>query len=467
MAPGPGNGMDDKQTRDIDVGELLENRKLGPFHAFTFALCFLILFVDGLDYSAANVGAPAILRAFNAERAAMGTVFGWGYFGIFVGSVVFGIVGDRYGRKVGAVLGVLAYSLPALLTPFATSLEEVTMFRFLAGIGIGGVVPNTIALLTETAPKRFRVSAVMAGFVGYSLGNAISGQVAAWLTPEFGWSVVFVVAGVAGTILSVILLLALPESIPFLAATRPEAPQLRRLVARAAPELTINSATRFILRRPANETKFSLALLFNGYRRVATPLLWIAFFAESLTYMTLSAWFAVILETAGLPPTQAALVFSYAAMGGILAILLFGPLIDRFGPRAAVLSAVIAVTAIVYLGTPGLSASLITAIAIAAIACAAATHQSLNGIVGGFYPTIIRGNGVGYATGMGRIAAIIGPLIVGWLFAAKLPLQDVVVFIAAPDLVVAAACIGLDRLRRSKLMIEDLRPTLSADKQLA
>jgi AAHS family benzoate transporter-like MFS transporter len=161
------------------------------------------------------------------------------------------------------------------------------------------------------------------------------------------------------------------------------------------------------------------------------------------------------------------LVFSYAAVGGIFAILLFGPLIDRFGPRAAVLSAVIAVTAIIYLGTPALSAALITAVAIAAIACAAATHQSLNGIVGGFYPTIIRGNGVGYATGMGRIAAIIGPIIVGWLFAAKLPLQDVVVFIAAPDLVVAAACVGLDRLRRSKLMIEDLRPAISADKQLA
>jgi AAHS family 4-hydroxybenzoate transporter-like MFS transporter len=466
MTAGLGNSMNE-QTRDTDVGELLENRRLGPFQAFTLALCFLILFVDGLDYSAANVGAPAILRAFNAERTAMGTVFGWGYFGIFIGSVVFGIVGDRYGRKRGAVLGVLAYSLPALLTPTAGSLDEVTIFRFLAGIGIGGVIPNTIALLTETAPKRFRVSAVMAGFVGYSLGNAVSGQVAAWLTPDFGWSIVFVVAGVSGTGLGVVLVWALPESIPFLAATKPDAPQLRRLVVCAAPELTINSATRFVLRRPANETTFSLGLLFNGYRRIATLLLWIAFFAESLTYMTLSAWFAVILETAGLPPTQAALVFSYAAVGGIFAILLFGPLIDRFGPRAAVLSAVIAVTAIIYLGTPGLSAALITAVAIAAIAFAAATHQSLNGIVGGFYPTIIRGNGVGYATGMGRIAAIIGPIIVGWLFAAKLPLQDVIVFIAAPDLVVAAVCIDLDRLRRSKLMIEDFRPAVSAGKQLA
>jgi len=459
--------MDGRATREIDVGELLENRRLGPFHILVFALSFLILYVDGLDYTAINVGAPAILRAFNAERAEMGTVFGWGYFGIFLGSVVFGIIGDRYGRKVGAVLGVLAYSVPALLTPLANSLFDVTVFRFLAGIGIGGVVPNTIALLTETAPKRFRVSAVMAGFVGYSLGNATIGQVAAWLTPVFGWWIVFLVAGIAGTILSVVLIVVLPESIPFLAANRPGARELPRLAARVAPELALSQDTRFVLRRPASETKFSLNLLFSGYRRIATPLLWIAFFAESLTYMTLSAWFAVILETAGLSPTNAALVFSYSAVGSVCAILVLGRLIDRFGPKATVLTAVAAVCAISSLGASGLSPALITALAIGGLACASATHQSLNGIVGGFYPTIVRGNGVGYATGMGRISAIVGPIVVGWLFAAKLPLNEIAVFIAAPDLVVAAACVGLDRLRYSKLMREDATLSASAAKQPA
>src|SRR5512145_901567 len=140
--------------REIDVGALLENRPLGRFHVVTFALCFLILFVDGLDFGSANVGAPSILRAFGEEPGAMSTVFAAGYFGIFLGSVAFGILGDRYGRRRGALFGVLAYSLPALLMPFATSLEQVALYRFLTGLGIGGVVPNVIALLSETAPKR-------------------------------------------------------------------------------------------------------------------------------------------------------------------------------------------------------------------------------------------------------------------------------------------------------------------------
>ena len=442
---------------EIDVGGLLENRPLGRFHFITLALCFLILFVDGLDFGSANVGAPAILRAFGAEPGAMGAVFSWGYFGIFLGSVFFGMLGDRYGRKLGALLGVLAYSAPALLMPFATSLEQVALFRFLTGLGIGGVVPNVIALLSETAPKRYRISAVMASFVGYSLGNATIGQVAAWLIPVFSWWIVFVTAGLAGLTLFTVLIFLLPESIQLLAAKQPDSPRLRRLVVRLAPELSVTPETRFVLKRPANETKFSLALLFTGYRRYATPLIWVAFFAEALTYMTLSAWFAVILERAGLPPVQAALTFSFAAMGAIAAIIALGPLMDRFGPKAAVVSAAIAVSAIYYLGTPGLASWLITAVGILGYASAAATHQSLNGMVGGFYPTVIRGNGVGYATGMGRIAAIFGPGFVGTLFA-QLPLQQVLVFIAAPDLIVALVCIGLDRLRKTRLAEESVMP---------
>src|SRR5215510_7816209 len=134
--------MADARTHEMDVGALLENRPLGRFHLVTFALCFLILFVDGLDFGSANVGAPTILRAFDAEPGAMSAVFSLGYFGIFLGSVGFGIAGDRFGRKLGALLGVLAYSVPALLMPFASSLEQVAVFRLLSGLGIGGVVPN-------------------------------------------------------------------------------------------------------------------------------------------------------------------------------------------------------------------------------------------------------------------------------------------------------------------------------------
>ena len=231
------------------------------------------------------------------------------------------------------------------------------------------------------------------------------------------------------------------------AATRPDSSRLRRLVARAAPEMEIPADAQFVYCRPASETRFSLKLLFSDYRRTATPIIWLAFFAESMTYLTLTAWLVVVLEQAGLAPVQAALAYSYSQLGAIVAILVLARMLDRFGPNASVLSACIAVAAIMCLAIPGLSSPLITVIAILAVACASATHQSLIGIVGGFYPTIIRGNGVGYATGMGRFGAMLGPVIAGYLLS-KFPLHYALFAIAAPDLVVAAACIGLDRCAR-------------------
>jgi AAHS family 4-hydroxybenzoate transporter-like MFS transporter len=462
--------MDNDRHPEVDVGALLENRPLGRFQLLTLFFGCLILFVDGLDFSAPNVGAKAISAAFHAEPSAMGFVFGWGYFGMFVGSVLLGYIGDKYGRKIGVVLGVLAYSLPALFTILATTMDELALWRFLAGIGIGGVVPNTIALLTETAPKRHRVIFVMIAFVGYSLGNSASAQIAAWFMPAYGWSIVFLAAGGAGTLLSAVLVFVLPESIPFLAAAKPDSPKLRHLLMRAAPETMLGPDTRIILRRPASESHFSLKLLFSSYRRLATPLLWLAYFADALTFMTLSAWLTFILVEAGLPQQQAQLTFSAGAFGAMLAIPLVGRGIDKFGPKVVVLSAIAAISAITYLGTPGLTPMAIIAVAVFGYACAASTHHALNGIVGGFYPTIIRGNGVGYATGMGRVAAIFGPVIAGYLLSANLPVQMVLVVIAAPDLVVAAACVGLDVLRRSASARADFAnpiPAREAKEQLA
>jgi len=441
-------------AREVDVGQVVQESKLGPFQIATFALCVLILFVDGLDYSSVNVAAPEIIRAFKTDTGAMGYVFSWGFVGFFFGSVLFGFVGDRWGRKTGAIAAVLTYTIPSLLTVFASSLDELSLYRCLAGFGIGGVIPNTVALLNETAPAKYRVMFVMAAFVGYSTGNAAMGPIARWFIPSFGWPVVFLIAGVAGAVLAIVLLLFLSESIPFLAATKPDAPQLRRLLARAAPRMAIAPDERFVLRRPVSETKFSLNLLFDGERAIVTPLLWLAFFAETLTYITLSSWLAVLLERAGLAPQTASVVYGYAALGAVAAILIVGRLLDRFGPRASVLSALIAVAATVALGTPGLTPVAIVIFAIFAMGFGSATHNSLLGIVGGFYPTIVRGNGVGFATSMGRIAAIFGPGIAGYLLA-RLPLQYVLMCIAAPDLIVAAICVVLARYARANIRSVD------------
>ncbi|HVA11687.1 MAG TPA: MFS transporter, partial [Stellaceae bacterium] len=313
------------------------------------------------------------------------------------------------------------------------------------GMGVAGVVPNTIALLTETAPRRFRASFIMLTLIGIAAGNSAAGQVAAWFIPSYGWPIVFEVGGLAGLVLGAVLVFALPESIRWLAVAKPDGPELRRLVARLAPDLALPAEARLVLHQPQRQG-VALKQLFTGDQRIATPLLWVGYFTEALTFMTLLSWMSVFLVSAGLSQTEAAFAFSYAGLGGICAILVMARILDRFGPTALVISALAAVASVSLMGASGLSQGAIVVMAILGVAFCTGTHNALNGTVGIFYPTAIRGKGVGYATGWGRVGLIVGPVVTGYLLSAKLPLQEVLYVVAAPYVLVALACWALGRL---------------------
>ncbi|HXR85574.1 MAG TPA: MFS transporter [Stellaceae bacterium] len=435
----------------IDVSDLLAKQKFSRWHAAILAFAFVVMFIDGLDFNAINVAAPAILRDWHIERSAMGLVFGAGNLGILAGTIILGWVGDRYGRRPGLVLGVLAYSLPALVTPLAESTTSLAVLRFLAGCGIGGVIPNTIAMLIDIAPAALRASFVVIPLLGYGFGAGAIGGVAAALIPSYGWQSVFLTAGLAGTVYAGVLALWLPESIRFQTLADPESPRLRARLARLMPHERIPADAHLVLARQTS-APFSLPMLFRGPLGLATTMLWIAFFAESLTFITFLGWQTVLYESAGLSPVEASLTFSYGAMASTLVQFVMAFLLDRFSMKAAVVVGLITFAGLVIFGMPGLPAAAIMTVAIVAFSANAATHNSLNGLVGAYYPTNIRSNAIGFATGMGRIGGVIGPVIAGYLLSARLPLQEVAILIAAPYVIVIAACAVLGYRYKTNLV---------------
>lgn len=427
----------------VDISELVAEAKLGRQHVIILVLSAMMLFIDGFDMSTTGVAAPSLLHAFHGEKSAMGVIFGANYAGILVGCWVFGYVGDRWGRKLGAIWACLVYAIPSILIALATSLDQILYLRFLVGIGLGGVMPTTLALLAESAPKRYRASFAMTALFGFPAGGAMVGQVGAHFIPTFGWPVVFYVAGFGGLALSVLLAFLLPESLTFLALHKPDAPELRRRAQRLA-QRAFAAETRFIVRREEKPKGLMVGELLKGEQRLATVLLWTAYFVEGFTYITLANWMAVVLQDKGLSSFTALSTVSYANAAGIFVSLCLMRPLDKIGPLASVASAFIAIASIITLGTPGASQLVIIAAAIAAHGFCSGTHTSLNGTVALFYPTRIRSNGIGWASAMGRISSVIGPIVLG--YALSWSLQYALYLLTVPYFVLIVTNIALGRL---------------------
>src|SRR5579864_8504053 len=227
----------------IDVAAFIDAQPVGGFQIKLILACATVLFLDGFDTTAIGYVAPALAKEWNIGKAALGPVFSAGLFGLMIGALLFGPLADRLGRKKIIILSTLAFGVGTLVTAFVNDVNTLLVVRFLTGLGLGGAMPNTVSLTSEFSPKRRRATMVMVMFVGFSIGAALGGLLAAALIPQFGWRSVFVVGGAAPLILVPILVLRLPESVRFLALTGQANERVVQLLALVNPKSVITSAT--------------------------------------------------------------------------------------------------------------------------------------------------------------------------------------------------------------------------------
>jgi AAHS family 4-hydroxybenzoate transporter-like MFS transporter len=407
-------------TRTLGIGTIADGPRLSALGRKVVALMFLVTLVDSYDQSALAYAAPAIVRDWGIEKSAMGPVFGVQMAGLMLGGILFGYLGDRLGRRAVIIGGTLLFGLLSLATMLVQSLPALLVIRFIVGIGVGGVTPNAVALANEYAPRRLQVTAVALMFIGYVFGGVGGGAVSASLLPRFGWEIVFLIGGVVPLAMAAVLLWQLPESIKFLVVGgRPDQQaQACTLAARMRPDLGIEAGTRLVDDTPAVAGR-GLAQLFDGPLRSMTPMLWIAYIANSLTAFGLISWMPILLETMGFPGYAAAiataLMFAAAALGG----LLMGLIVDRRGLGPIILMPAVSIAPMIAIGfvRPG-AEMLLFALAALVGFFAFGFQNSLHGIGGSLYPTRIRALGVGWALSVGKVGGIVGPAAGGMLLAA-------------------------------------------------
>jgi MFS transporter, AAHS family, 4-hydroxybenzoate transporter len=429
----------------VDVVDFIDQRPVGGFQIRLLLTCAAVLFLDGFDTQAIGYVAPAIAREWGLTKADLGPVFSAGLFGLMIGALVFGPLADRIGRKKIIIFSTLAFGIGALATAFVHDVGALLAIRFLTGLGLGGAMPNTVAMTSEFNPHRRRSTMVMIMFCGFSIGAALGGFVAAALIPQYGWRSVFILGGVAPLIMVPVLVLRLPESIRFLALTGRAPERVAALLAQIGPDLAFAPGTRFVVHEPAL-AGLPVLHLFREKRTTATLLLWVVFFMSLLDLYFMANWLPTVLNDLGASVSAAVLIGSMLQVGGVVGTFALGSIIDRFSFRALALVYLVAVFAVGAIGHLGHSAALVAIAIFAAGFCIVGGQIAANALAAGFYPTAVRATGVGWALGIGRVGSIIGPLIGGMLLSARWSTASVFMTAAIAALCAALAAFSLSRL---------------------
>lgn len=402
------------QITDIDLRDLIENQKITRFRLSIIVWSCVVMAIEGYDMQLAAFAAPAIINAWHINRAYFGPVFGFGLFGYMLGATLLGSLGDRFGRKKIIIGGTLWFGIFTLAATHAASITGLLAFRFIAGLGLGASIPTTIALAVEYAPSRTRATTVGILFIGYNIGAAAAGFIAARLIPVFGWPSVFYVGGIAPILLGMILVFVLPESIGFLALKQNGFADVSAIVAKLRSDLSFEHDARFVLREE-KRSGVPVRHLFTEGRAAVTLLLWIAYVFSLTSQFFLTSWLPTVLVGSGLSLGNAVVTGSAVQIGGAFGGLILCWLIDKRGILTLVASFAIVAPLIVLVPWATVSNILLMPLGFVIGFCLMGGLTGLNGISGTFYPTYIRSTGVGWALGVGRIGSILGPVLGGIL----------------------------------------------------
>jgi AAHS family 4-hydroxybenzoate transporter-like MFS transporter len=421
------------QERTINISRLVDEQQVGGLHVWLVVWSFLVLLSDGYDIGALAYAAPSLVKEWHiASPAAFGPVFSSLFIGMLVGAPLLGYLGDRFGRKKAIIAGALWYGICVLLQTQVTSLEGLFWLRMLSGLGIGGILPNVIALNAEFAPRSFRATMIIIMFTGITFGGGVPGPIAAWLVPHFGWQVLFLVGGLVPIVVGLCLIFVLPESLRFLALHGRDRAEIVRLTRWLAPNVQIVEETSFVVHAVEERGSLHVASLFRHGLALVTPLLWIMFAINLMVFYFMNSWIPLIFTDAGLPKTATALAVTIFQWGGTLGGLAIARPIDRwhFTPIVFFFAAGALVVAAVGFAEHNQTA-LLVAVGLSGF-CTLGLQFGINAMSGLIYPTAFRSNGVGFAFGAGRIGSFIGPMIGGALIATHLPFQQLFIYAAIP-----------------------------------
>jgi AAHS family 4-hydroxybenzoate transporter-like MFS transporter len=427
----------------LDVARFIDRRGVGGFQILVLALCLIAMIIDGFDAQAIGFVAPLISIEWGVPKASFSSVFAAGLLGMAVGALLFGALADRFGRKIILIVCLLAFGVLTIGKAFASSIVALTVLQLLAGLGIGGAMPNAIALVSEYAPLKRRSLMIAVATAGYSVGASGAGFLTARLAGAYGWQATFLVGGTAALAMVPALAALLPESIRFMALSGAHHARLILILRKIDPRLPAH-ADLALTSSEHQFAKFPVAHLFREGRSGMTILLWLAVLMDLLVIYYMTSWLPVTIHgVGGISVEDAAIAAALFSAAGVVGAPVVGQLMDRFGPvRMLALAFALASVCIAFIGGAAASHATLRIVVFLAGFFSVGAHVGISALAGEVYPTFMRATGVGWALGVGRFGSLISPVLGGLLLAWQWPITSIFLAVALPALL-AALCVLL------------------------
>ena len=439
---------------EIQVSRLLDEHGLGSFQIRMLVWSILIALIDGYDIGAISFAAPHLVASWGVERSALGPVLSASNIGVLFGSALFGWIGDRHGRKAALIGASLLFGVLTFAAAYSADLTQMFWLRLAAGFGIGGVIPNVVAINAELAPRHLRATLAIIAMSGVPLGGALAGFASATLVPHYGWPALFQIGGVVPVLIALAAIIGLPELIKYMALHESQRKNLARVIAAIYPGLPANA--RFVIEDEKQSPASNPIYLFRNGLWLITPLTWLLFALNLMGFFFLISWTPTLLASAKLPPATGALAGALLQGGGAVGALTLCWWVQRRRFLGVSILFVLATPLVASIGFAGLhsESALLTATFCAGF-LVVGIQIGINAVGAMLYPTSLRANGSGWQLGLGRLGSIVGPLV-GALFVG-LPVERLYMWSALPFAVGAVVCFAIHRLNEARL---DARPEL-------
>ncbi len=421
----------------VNVNEVIDKAKFTPFHFNVVFWCLLIILFDGYDLAINGVALPLLMQEWSLSAVQAGMLASTALAGMMFGAMMFGTLADKIGRKKVIVICVVLFSGFTFAGGFASNPTEFGILRFLAGLGIGGVMPNLVALTSEYAPARLRATLVTTMFSGYAVGGVMAALLGAWFTPNFGWQIMFFIAGVPLLLLPLIWKF-LPESLTFLVKAQKH-DNARQMMQRLDDQLSLNDQTQLALSEIKIAEPAFVSSLFKQGRTASTLLFWLAFFMCLLTLYALGSWLPKLMMAAGYSLGNSLMFLLAMNIGAVIGTVGGGILADKFHLKPVIIT--LCLSGAVALSLLGFKSPQPVIYFLVAVAGASAIGGQilLYSYVAQYYPLTVRSTGIGWASAVGRSGAIVGPILIGMLLGMELPHQLNFMAVGLPVVIVAIA----------------------------